>query len=395
MTLNHSQRKAIWRVLLEPRLWRGPAPWVIVLLVAANMGIANWMTILAAARRENLAAGDLRAFEANSRYEATLGEAPLSTWSSIPDATSESVAILCGMSQMFSINERQPGDQMICEEMDDRLAPLGVRVYGLAAPNLCNEEALFLILALLDKPETTPKAFIYGACFDKMRNVDLRPGYQAFLTAKPGLQAAWKEAATAYQEKYPLAADKMLKTLADLQAAEQHDDNSFEGRLREKVAAWLPIVAARKELNGYLQLRLHLLRNTLLRIKPTSKRPVIRSRYEMNREFLQMMSDVCEEAGVQFITYVIPLNPLAENPYIEEEYLEFKDWLGSVAEARRVPFANLEDLVPPSDWGEFLGGPDFKHFKGNGHRLTAAKLVEEFGPVLIAPRDSEVRPDLH
>src|SRR5208282_3893437 len=135
-----------------------------------------------------------------------------------------------------------------------------------------------------------------------------------------------------------------------------------------------------KDLNATMQQSLFLLRNLLLGIKPTSKRPIIKGRYDMNREFLQMMIDRCEMAGVCFVPYIIPLNPLAENPYIPEEYKAFKDWLREIAEKRRLPFANLEDLVPSDEWGVFMGGPDFKHFKGSGHRRTAAKLREVFGP---------------
>jgi hypothetical protein len=30
-----------------------------------------------------------------------------------------------------------------------------------------------------------------------------------------------------------------------------------------------------------------------------------------------------------------------------------------------------------------MGGPDFKHFKGSGHRRTAAALIEHFGDRLV------------
>jgi hypothetical protein len=384
-------RNELWPIMSDRRFWRGPAPWIVALLVLANAGVWHWKSALDERRRVSLAAGDPEAFILGRRYETTFGVNPLSTWSSIPDARKQPLVIICGMSQMFSINERQQGDQTISEAMDDSLGPKGVRVFGLAAPNLCNEEALFLLLALLDQPETTPATFIYGACFDKFRNVDLRPGYQTFLRASPDLQATWKRTAEGFREKYPKATDKMLQSLKDLDAVQDTGD-SFEVRLRKTMAACVPVVAARKDLNGEMQTTLFLLRNAVLRIKPTSKRPIINARYDMNREFLQMMIDLCHKAGVRFITYIIPLNPLAENPYIPHEYKEFKNWLGGVARARRIPFANLENLVPSNEWGEFMGGPDFKHFKGTGHRRTAAQLLEEFGPSLTAACARETTP---
>jgi hypothetical protein len=64
--------------------------------------------------------------------------------------------LLCGMSQMYVINEFKSGDKTISELMDDKAAPKGVRVFGLAAPNLCNEEAMLLLLSTLSSPHTKP-----------------------------------------------------------------------------------------------------------------------------------------------------------------------------------------------------------------------------------------------
>lgn len=375
----------LWRIVRDRRLWLGPAPWIVLVLVWANVRIADWVPRLAEARKANLTSGDVGAYAAEPRFDTTFGEDPLSSWKFIPDATRQPFVALCGMSQMFCINDREPGDQTISEEMDDRLASRGVRVYGLAAPNLCTEEALFLLLALLERPETTPRAFLYGACFDKLRNEDLRPGYREFLRAHPALQTTWSQVVREHESRFPLAVAKLRKSVDEIQAASQQADESLEGKLRGAIGKFVPAVSARKELNGYVQHELFLMRNALLGIKPTSKRPIIRSRYETNRQLLELMMEICQKSGVQFIVYVIPLNPLSENPYIPEEYAAFKQWLQELASQRQIPFANLEDVVPSEDWGEFMGGPDFKHFRGAGHRRTASRLIDEFGPLLAPP----------
>ena len=48
-----------------------------------------------------------------------------------------------------------------------------------------------------------------------------------------------------------------------------------------------------------------------------------------------------------------------------------------------MPFANLEGIVPRGDWGLFQGGPDFKHFKEEGHRLTSRAILDQFGSVIF------------
>jgi len=122
---------------------------------------------------------------------------------------------------MYAINEFKSGDETISELMDDETAPEGVRVFGLAAPNLCNEEAMLLFLSTLSSPHTKPNVFIYGVCFDKYRNLDVRPSYQAHLLRDRELQALWQRTAMEFNKQYPLATQKMLSSLKDVLATEK------------------------------------------------------------------------------------------------------------------------------------------------------------------------------
>ena len=226
--------------------------------------------------------------------------------------------------------------------------------------------------------------FIYGVCFDKYRNIDVRPSYQAHLLRDRELQALWQRTATEFNKQYPLATQKMLSSLKDVLATgKKVSEAGVETQLRGFVARYLPLVAVRKELNATVQLRLYEARNRLLNITPTSKRPVIQARYDLNKEFLRMMAEVSKRNRVRLVLYIIPLNPQAENPYVPEQYRQFKTWLETFCRDKNVPFANLESIVPREDWGLFQDGPDFKHFKEEGHRLTARAILERFGSVIF------------
>ena len=48
-----------------------------------------------------------------------------------------------------------------------------------------------------------------------------------------------------------------------------------------------------------------------------------------------------------------------------------------------MPFANFEDVVPTEHWGTYLGGPDFKHFKAMGHKLTARAVIDRFSTEML------------
>jgi hypothetical protein len=376
-------RNGLVALVKSRRFWLGATPWVLVIVFIANVLVARWHKSLAAQRRDNLLAATLPLGSDHSiRYDWSTGENLDQYWPHIPAAA----ALLVGMSQMYAINESQPGDKTISEHMDDKLSARGQRVFGLAAPNLCNEEAALLLLASLSELRAKPRVFVYGVCFDKFRNLDLRPGYLTFLRNHPKLQAAWREAAARNMERFPRAAAKMLRSVPPDYVGSEARPLTAEERIETGFARWLPMVAAKKDINANIQMQLFLFRNWLFRIKPTSKRPVLQGRYELNKEFLGLMVDQAQRNGVKIAFYAIPLNPLAENPYIPEQYADFKTWLEGFCREKGVAFANLENQVPSQYWGEFMGGPDFKHFKEAGHRITAQSLIERFGSVWAGPR---------
>jgi hypothetical protein len=374
--------------LRDPRLWRGPFPLFLAFLAAINAVVFLWNGALVRQRQENLLAAAPKpasATEGPVRWDRSIGERTGEYLPLIPDARRNRVAIVSGMSQMYAINDPEPGDRTVAEHLDDALSPRGIRAFGLAAPNMHNEEALLLLAATLADEKTHPAFFIYGVCFDKFRNVDLRPGFRRLLASDPRLARSWRETALRYRAQYPAAAEKML---ADLPAAPSGEPGraTVEQRLRKGAAGAVPLVAARENLNAWLMMRLFMIRNRVLGITPQSKRPILKARYDLNREFLGMLADVASAHGVRPLFYVVPLNPQAENPYIPAQYADFKGWLSALCRAKGIPAANLESAVPAEHWGEFMGGPDFKHFRGAGHAITAKAILDAFGPDLNAGR---------
>jgi hypothetical protein len=259
-------------------------------------------------------------------------------------------------------------------------------VFGLAAPNMNHQESVFVLLSTLTRPETSPDVFIYALAFGQLREFEVRKQYLAHLKNHPELTAEWRRTAQRYRTKYPLATAEMLDSLEIANRSESvADDGSFETRLRERVSRYMPLVRERKQINSNVRLGLFTVRNAILGIKTSTKRPMVRQRYDMNREFLGLLVDLGRERGVKVLLYVAPFNPLAENPYIPEEYEAFKEWLYAFGRETATPVTNLENVVPSADWGLFLGGPDFGHFRGEGHEKTAAALLKEFAAYLAPP----------
>jgi hypothetical protein len=326
------------------------------------------------------------------RYDLSVGENPAKYWNDIPDSREHRLAILVGMSQMFAINDLKRGDLTISEDLDDLLAPRGVRVFGLATPNMTNEEALEYLLATVTDPVHKPFAMIYGVCFDKMRNLDVRTSFQEFMRRRPELRAAWTEVASRYRDRYPRASEKLLGTLQSMRETEnQTADESFEAKFRNALQAYVPLVAGRREINGYLYSRLYYLRNFLLNIKTSTVRPIIGARYELNQQLLEIIADEAAGHGVKFLPYVIPLNPRADTPYVESEYLAFKAWLSDFSQRHGSHYVNLENVVPANEWGLLHGEPDFKHFTARGHLRTANAVYAAFSNDLLNGLESTAR----
>lgn len=377
---------------LDRRVWFGTFGRVLFVLILINIGVVWQQKALERQRLANLLAPNSKTSRDTAqrppRYDVSLGGELDRYLKHVPDARTNRLAYLVGMSQMYKINDPLPGDKTIVEHLDDKLATRA-RAFGLAAPNLDNEEALFLLLAVSSAPQTKPSSFIYALCFDKMRFVDVREGYLTFLRAHPEVQSAMASVATRYAAQYPLAAAKLRTTLGSLHAHAAEDEHSFEHGLRSALGRHIPLVRSRKDLNVVLTYGvLYGARNKLLGITNTTKRPMIPGRYDLNAQFLQMMIDVAHARDIQFIYYINPLNPQAENPYITSEYVAFKRWADSLARGANIPFANLENVVPETAWGLFMGGPDFKHFGGMGHELTADAIVGEFGAVITGSAPS-------
>lgn len=311
------------------------------------------------------------------RYDLSAGGRIEHFWKYIPQANRQPLIILNGMSQMYAINDRKSEDKTISEHLDDALAPNGVRVFGLAAPNLTAEESLIYLAATAASPQTKPALFVYGVCFDKMRNIGVRTELRQLLEI-PGVTKSLSSACRNHGGRYPLACNAIGKTIETLAAPQKAVEPTLEDQLKAEVERVLPVVAGRKTLNASIQSLVFRLRNWALNITPTSKRVIIASRYEQNQQLMELAAQVASERGVQLAWYNVPLNPQAENPYVPIQYASFKSWVDSLARKRNIPFANLEHIVPASKWGEFMGGPDFKHFRGAGHFLTAQALLRVF-----------------
>lgn len=310
------------------------------------------------------------------RYDWSTGGEQQKYWGYMPDARKQRLVVLDGMSQQYAINDEQPGDRVISEILDDSLRAANTRVFGIAAPNLNHEEWLLHLHALTQDLATTPELMVFGVCFDKMRNVEVRETMRQVLNAEPALANSWQRAIDSLRASAPELATQMSRTLEASRAQSvTRLDQRVEQSVVSSLAEALPIVSLRADLRSFVFAQVYLFRNWVFQIKTSTKRPVLADRYLVNQQALVEAVRYAKQHHIRVLLYVIPLNLSADAPYVAEQYSAFKDWLKATASQEGVAFANLESAVPDESWGLLYGQPDFKHFKEAGHLATANALL--------------------
>jgi hypothetical protein len=123
------------------------------------------------------------------------------------------------------------------------------------------------------------------------------------------------------------------------------------------------------------------MRNFVFAIKTSNKRQTLAGQYNENMQFMELSAYIAKERGVNMLMYNVPLRPSIKNPYPETPYRHFVEQMRETAGkySPDVCFADYENIIPVSDWGQFYATsqPDFSHFMGAGHKILAGAVYED------------------
>lgn len=291
-----------------------------------------------------------------------------------------------GNSQVHAVNQLQPGETNSTPLLFERLKEDNLDLVTFSQPNANLQEHLVLFEYL--KRQLPVKVLILPIVFDDTREDGLRKEVADFLN-DPSVNKALVNTSIGL---------KIQKNNKPLASTDNEDTAGISHTLQQKVERalniWLAdtsiLWAARPEIRGQLMLKLFILRNMVFGIKPTSKRKIIRSRYQDNFAALEGILASAKDAGITALLYIVPLRSDVEGPYVASEYFQFKTDVQLLAKKYHVAFFNLESLVPSELWGTKVsttGGVsqeiDFMHFQADGHKLLADKLAELVGSMWL------------
>lgn len=291
-------------------------------------------------------------------------------------------ALWLGNSQLHAINQYEPGQENAPLTLFQLLRKDGIDLLTLSQPNASLQEHYVLFEYL--RKRLSLSLLILPVVFDDLRETGIRPDITPALHDAATLELVSR---TAIGRK--IIDRNEAETADNLEETGTGEGLSIQERTERSLNRWLEksswLWASRSHIRGEIFVSLYKFRNTVFGIKATSKRRIIRGRYQDNLAALTAIVDSALAAGMQPLLYVVPLRNDVEIPYDPGEYEEFKKDIFHLAGLKGVAVANLEGLVPASLWGSkeatALAGSgeelDFMHFQEGGHQLLARALYKE------------------
>ena len=289
-----------------------------------------------------------------------------------------------GNSQLHGINQYQPEQESAPLLLFKKLRIAGFDLLAFSQPNANIQEHYVLFEYL--KKRMPVSLLILPVVFDDLRETGLRPSVAMALDDHRTVQSIMRTDIGNY-----ILAEHSEDGSADIAV----QDGTIQHKSENKIHTWMEenfdLWKRRPGLRGECFLFLYKLRNFVFNIKATSKRPVIRSRYEKNMKALHAIIDSANMSNTEIILYIPPIRHDVELPYNINDYAKFITEVEALASKKEVGFENLESLVPARLWGmkdsTTLGkGPelDFMHFQTGGHELLANTLHQAVNKKMVS-----------
>ncbi len=297
----------------------------------------------------------------------------------LQQAPHHQVALWLGNSQLHAVNQLQPNQLNAPPIAFKQLENKRIYLMAFSQPN-ANLQEHFLTYLYLNQQRKISH-LILPVVFDDFREDGIRPELLKF-SKDPQIQETLSKS---------LIGEKILKE-GELSANKNNADTAaLDGTIQDKVELslndWFDrhfgFWQARADARGTLFTQLYLTRNTILGINPSSKRKIIKGRYQDNMNALKATLELAKENSSHVLVYIAPLRSDVEIPYIKSEYDSFKNEVQMLTKELHVQFVNFEDLVPADLWGSKGGTTlgektelDFMHFQAGGHTLLANEVVK-------------------
>jgi hypothetical protein len=297
----------------------------------------------------------------------------------------DEVVLWLGNSQLHTINQLEDGDKTSANLLHQYAIDISKYVMTFSQPNANLQEHYVLFEYILQKIPV--KILVLPIIFDDMRETGVRPSLDGAFNDKKtadrlkkseiGRRLFINSNSSTKQNTGDHLNNEMLALKGTYQkSAEKYLNNELEG-------IW-KIWGARKTFRANIFSKLHLFRNWVFGITPSSIRKIMPGSYLLNMQALNALLTSASESKVVVLIYIPPLRSDVQIPYDSAQYNAFKQEVESISANNNAYFADFGNLIPSEFWGTksstSLGNEpelDFMHFKAYGHELLAKEIFDE------------------
>jgi len=285
-------------------------------------------------------------------------------------------ALWLGNSQLHAVNQYVTGQKTASYILHGKLRSSDTYLTTFSQPNSSLSEQFILYEYL--SSQANFDYLILPLVFDDLREAELRQDIISALSLIPQTSLLFNtKLGRALIDRYSPATDQTEVTQTNLLLRDKSEE-ALNHWLSNNTSIW----NTRSEARGSIMTFLYRLRNTAFGITASTKRPMIKTRYEQNITALKEILSSAEQKGTKVIMYIAPIRNDVPLPYIESEYLTFKNQMSNISTLySNVLYVTFEDIITASLWGQkdstVVGGKkeiDFMHFQAAGHMILAEQL---------------------
>jgi hypothetical protein len=255
----------------------------------------------------------------------------------------------------------------------------GPAVYRLSAPNLSYLEALWYVTYLTTVSNLRPSEIVLQLNYESFRKTGIRDGMLGLLRDPKFARVVQEMAGSG--SLYGAAFGQAVKRYEETRRkAESQRDGKREGsghpallygeRMEAVVRRVLEsngIQAKKHEAKSDILNLLYLLRVYVLRITPTTPRPLSGAAYEASVSALNAIAEKCRDNGVDLALFLAPQNPAVRLWRTKEDRARYRNAAQGLAARYGLKLVDLENSIPKDEWGVWIDGPDPIHFGLRGH----------------------------
>ena len=283
-----------------------------------------------------------------------------------------------GNSMLHAINQFKKDQRLASEILHERLIKRNRDLLTISHPSANLQEHLVILKRVILEKEI--ETLILGLVFDDFREEGVRHDIAKSIPIP-------KIRETLYLSEIGRKIIKDQAMVLDVEddfgglkgSLQDQSERSLNRYLETNFDLW----SRRPYLRGVVFNSLYKIRNKIFGINPKTKRKMIRPRFNNNWLALEEIVRVTNEEKINLFVYVAPIRNDVEIPYLESEYIEFKNRLEDFSGREGFYLQNYENLIAPEYWGlkdstTVDGNPelDFMHFQEGGHIILSETIFD-------------------